>query len=160
MEQKTLMKSNKRNNPQHSMLFENLINHIDPNGLIYDRLEFEVELYLDEASDIISPINPKRVIKDPLNYKNKHKVSKTIKQGELESMKVENRNIALTSYRNERLHNLTNYNVFQKNIKGTILFVEQDFKNLSMRISYKFYKPRYPRIVDNYANEPFVDDIF
>jgi hypothetical protein len=31
---------------------------------------------------------------------------------------------------------------------------------MSMRISYKFYKPRYPRIVDNYANEPFIDDIF
>ena len=41
-----------------------------------------------------------------------------------------------------------------------MVFIEEETKDKKMRISYKFYKPRYPRVIDKYKDEPFTEDIF
>ena len=78
MDEKTLMKSNKRRNPQHSMFFENLVSHIDPKGPLYDQQSFEVEVYSSEPSNETTLMTTKDPYLDSLNYTIKHKVVKTI----------------------------------------------------------------------------------
>ena len=38
--------------------------------------------------------------------------------------------------------------------------MEDDSQNLKMRVSYKFYKTRYPRIIETNPADPNSDDIF
>ena len=78
MNEKTLMKSNKRRNPQHSMFFENLVSHIDPNGPLYDHQSFEVEVYVNYSSNDTLPMTSNDPYHDPLNYTTKHKVVRTM----------------------------------------------------------------------------------
>ena len=63
-------------------------------------------------------------------------------------MKLGVQNIALERYKRQKVYNQTRYSIYQKNIQGTIVFVEDDTQYLRMRISYKFYEPRYPRIIE------------
>ena len=62
-------------------------------------------------------------------------------------MKYGIQNVALDKFMRERVHNQTRYHIYQKNIQGTQVFVEKDTQTLKMRISYKFYETRYPRII-------------
>lgn len=42
----------------------------------------------------------------------------------METMKFGVQNIALDRYKRQKVHNQTRYNIYQKNIQGTIVFVE------------------------------------
>ena len=112
MSEKTLMKWNPRFNPQHSLFFSNLVSHIDPNGPLYGEETFEVDLYVNKPSSEISPVVLNELYVDPLNYTLKNKVVRTIKQGELESMKLGIQYIALEKYKSKKVHNQTRYNIY------------------------------------------------
>ena len=78
--------------------------YMDPNSLLYDLPEFEVELFAMEK-DELSTINVSQAVndKDPLNYFKKIKVTKKMAQSEMEGMKTIFQQQALSKYRTQKI---------------------------------------------------------